>query len=174
MLFASSGSFTLHMIPTMDRPPKSDTAVYPTPMVGALIVDQNRRLLLLKSNGRFGDRWVVPTGKIVRNEGLIEALRREIRRETTLEIERIRFLGVREQVTPAAHFLLIEYGAIASTTDVVPGVEYADARWFTRSEISALDLADFTRKLIYEHSLTCLDLISPGTDPTPGSKLRIG
>ena len=68
---------------------------YPEPTVGALIIDREGKLFLMKSHKWLG-KYVVPGGHIELGESLEEALRREVKEETNLQIDEIEFLCFQE------------------------------------------------------------------------------
>lgn len=66
-----------------------------TVSVGALVVDGERKVLLLDHHLRPASGWGLPGGFIEQGEQPHEAIRRELREETGLEIEDVRLLAAR-------------------------------------------------------------------------------
>ena len=64
---------------------------YPEPTAGALIQEPEGRILLIKSH-KFNDLYAIPGGHIELGETAEEALRREVREETGLEVHDVEFL----------------------------------------------------------------------------------
>lgn len=62
---------------------------------GAVIVDESGRVLLLGHTMRKGSGWGIPGGFIHAGEQPVEAIRRELREETGLEIEEVELVLVR-------------------------------------------------------------------------------
>ena len=129
---------------------------FPIATVGALILNHRDEVLLLKTH-KWSDRWGIPGGKIKRGETCEEALRREIREETSLELERIRFVMVQDCIEPpeferSAHFLLLNYiGHCDSETPEVKLNDEAEAFcWLPWDEAFAMDLNIPTRILMEE------------------------
>lgn len=63
---------------------------FPEPTVGALIFNAEGKLFLMKSH-KWHDEYVIPGGHIELGETAEEALRREIKEETALDIYDIEF-----------------------------------------------------------------------------------
>jgi phosphoglycolate phosphatase-like HAD superfamily hydrolase/ADP-ribose pyrophosphatase YjhB (NUDIX family) len=124
----------------------------PVPTVGALIYNEAGQVLMIQTH-KWSHRWGIPGGKIKTNEPALDALRREVREETGLELRDIRFALVQDCIEPPefykkAHFLLLNYTAVATTTDVVLNDEAETYRWVTPEEAARLDLNGPTRILL--------------------------
>ncbi|MFZ9936893.1 MAG: NUDIX domain-containing protein, partial [Luteolibacter sp.] len=126
----------------------------PVATVGALIEDGHGRVLMVRTH-KWSNLWGIPGGKIRRGEGSIDALRREIREETSLEIDDIRFVMSQDCIDSPEfmrpeHFLLLNYLARASGTDVTLNEEAEEFRWLTPPQARALELNHPTRLLLDE------------------------
>ena len=66
-----------------------------TATVGAVIVDDKRRVLLLKHRFRYGNGWGIPGGFINAGEQPENALRRELREEIGLNLDDVHLKFVR-------------------------------------------------------------------------------
>jgi phosphoglycolate phosphatase len=124
----------------------------PIPTVGALIYNQSGQVLMIQTH-KWSHRWGIPGGKIKANEPALDALHREVREETGLELRNIRFELVQDCIEPPefyrrAHFLLLNYTAEATGTDVVLNDEAETHRWVTPDEAAAMDLNGPTRTLL--------------------------
>lgn len=126
----------------------------PVATVGALIQDDDDQLLMVRTH-KWGHRWGIPGGKIKRGESSIDALRREIREETALEVDDIRFAMVQDSIDSIEferpeHFLLLNYVVRRTSGEVALNDEAQDFRWLTTDEALRLDLNQPTRILINE------------------------
>jgi len=124
----------------------------PVSTVGALIFDPNDRVLMVRTH-KWSDRWGIPGGKIKRGEPAEEALRREILEETGLELNDIRFVLVQDCIDSdefmrPAHFVLLNYTARTTRTEVHLNEEAETFAWLTLEEALALDLNHPTRVLL--------------------------
>ena len=126
----------------------------PVATVGALIEDNHGRLLMIRTH-KWSNLWGIPGGKIRRGEASIDALRREIREETSLEIDDIRFVMAHDSINSPEfirpeHFLLLNYLARATSTAVTLNHEAEEFRWLTPGDALALELNRPTRLLLDE------------------------
>jgi 8-oxo-dGTP pyrophosphatase MutT (NUDIX family) len=124
----------------------------PIPTVGALIYNKAGEVLMIQTH-KWSNRWGIPGGKIKTNETAVDALRREVREETGLELRDISFSLMQDCIEPPefykkAHFLLLNYTAEATGTDVVLNDEAETYRWVTPDEAARLELNGPTRILL--------------------------
>lgn len=126
---------------------------YPIPTVGGLVFDDRGRVLLVRT-AKWSNRWGIPGGKIEWGEESGEALRREMREETALEVTDLRFVCVQDAVRPPefyreAHFLLLNYTCRArGTQEVRLNGEAQEYRWLALEAAEELDLNQPTRVLL--------------------------
>jgi 8-oxo-dGTP diphosphatase len=122
--------------------------------VGAVIVQNNRVLLIRRGHAPLLGEWSLPGGVLECGETLREATTREAREETGLVVETSVLLGVYERVVRSDdgrvryHYVLIDFLCGVSGGNLSAGSDAADVRWFTREELSGLDLPDDTREVI--------------------------
>ena len=126
----------------------------PVSTVGALLHDAAGRVLVIRTH-KWGHRWGIPGGKIERGESSVAALRREVREETSLEIDDIRFVVAQDCIDSpeferAAHFILLNYIARARSTGVRLNDEAEDFLWLAPNDALAMDLNQPTRTLLCE------------------------
>ncbi len=127
-------------------------AVRPIATVGALIHDGAGNVLMIRTH-KWSDLWGIPGGKIERGESSEDALKREIREETDLEISDIRFvmnqdcIDSPEFIRPE-HFILLNYLAKASSHDVTLNDEAEDFRWVSIDDALKLELNHATKVLL--------------------------
>ena len=124
----------------------------PVATVGALIFNPAGEVLMIQTH-KWSHKWGIPGGKIKINETAEAALRREILEETGLEVRDIHFAMVQDCIEPPefykkAHFLLLNYTAVATTSQVVLNDEAEDHRWLSLEEAAKLDLNCPTRILL--------------------------
>ena len=115
--------------------------------VGAVIVKENRVLLIRRGTPPLLGEWSLPGGVLECGETLREAVAREAREETGLAVEPGEMLGVYERVIRddvgrvRYHYVLIDFLCRAAGGNLKAGSDAADVRWFTLDELPALNLA---------------------------------
>jgi ADP-ribose pyrophosphatase YjhB (NUDIX family) len=131
--------------------PKRDPA--PVATVGALIFDDADRVLMIRTH-KWSNRWGIPGGKIRAGEPSEDALRRELREETALDVTDVRFVLVQDCIHSLefyrdAHFVLLNYTCRAAGAVVVKLNEEAqEFRWVSLEESLNLPLNQPTRILV--------------------------
>lgn len=126
----------------------------PVNAVAALVQNQDGELLFLKAP-KWGGRWALPAGKVEYGESLADAMRREIREETHLEVDQLQSLIVQELIEPEdfhvpAHFISHAFLAHALSKEVIRNDESVDHCWKSPAEAMELNLNSPTRELL-EH-----------------------
>jgi len=127
--------------------------------VGALIVNSNGEILLVKSYKR-GSKYTVPGGHIELGERSEVAVRREVKEEVGLEVEPVRILLVQEAIFPAdyikhEHYIFLDYLCRATSPTVkLDGKEIQEYVWTNPNDVLRLELESFTRKLVEEYLKT--------------------
>src|SRR6266700_3698401 len=100
----------LHLKPTVKQ---FEAAHPPVVTVGALIFNDAGEVLMIRTH-KWSNLWGIPGGKVKWGEPSEEALRREVKEETNLDIADIRFVLVQDCIHSKefyrdAHFVLLNY-----------------------------------------------------------------
>jgi ADP-ribose pyrophosphatase YjhB (NUDIX family) len=101
--------------------------------VSAGIFRDGKILLVRRAREPAKGVYTFPGGRVEFGESLTEALIREIREETGLEIEIVGLVGYREALPPRTgghgHFVILPFAARWVSGDVTLNDELDDARW---------------------------------------------
>jgi nucleoside triphosphatase len=130
---------------------------YPEATVGALIVNGEKEILLVRSY-KWGAKYTVPGGHIELGERSEAAVKREIKEEVGLDVEPVKLLLVQEAIYPAdyikhEHYIFLEFLCRTSSSGVkLDGKEIQEYVWRTPSDALQLDLESFTRNLVEAYS----------------------
>ena len=130
--------------------------IFPEPTVGALIFNKEGKIFLMKSP-KWHDKYVIPGGHIELGEKMEDALKREIKEETNLEIFDIEFLSFQEFIFDPAfkkkkHFILFDFSCKTNSENIKldnrEGVEYG---WYSIEEALKLPVEPYTIITIEEY-----------------------
>jgi phosphoglycolate phosphatase len=134
-------------VPVTGEPPM------PVATVGGLIFDDAGQVLMVRTR-KWSNRWGIPGGKIKCRETAVDALRRELKEETNLEVSDVRFVLVQDCIGSTefyrdAHFILLNYTAVRTgAAAVCLNDEAEEFQWVTLDEALRLPLNRPTRILI--------------------------
>ncbi|MFZ2153182.1 MAG: NUDIX hydrolase [Microgenomates group bacterium] len=125
----------------------------PKVIVGVLVRNKNKFLLVRETLEGGKDYWIIPGGKVEFGETLEIAAKREILEETGIVAKELSFLVFREAIAPKYnyHGVIFFFETISETTETRDDVEskVIEAKWFTREEVLKLPLV-FSAKELFE------------------------
>ncbi|HZL80177.1 MAG TPA: NUDIX domain-containing protein [Candidatus Limnocylindrales bacterium] len=125
----------------------------PLATVGALIFNRADEALMIRTH-KWSDLWGIPGGKIKWGETSEAALRREIKEETNLTVQAIRFVLVQDCIHSKefyrdAHFVLLNYTCrCAGKPKVILNEEGREFRWLPLAAAKKLSLNTPTKILL--------------------------
>src|SRR3989442_5099195 len=143
------------MTPSNQQSSTTTTAkqVFPEPTVGALIVDQQGKILLVRSHKWF-DKYTLRGGHIEVGERMTDAVRREVKEEVGLDVEVVEMLLVQEAIFAPEfykkrHFIFIDFYCKSKDQEVkLDQDEIQDYVWVFPGAAYNLKLDSFTRKTL--------------------------
>jgi ADP-ribose pyrophosphatase YjhB (NUDIX family) len=126
----------------------------PVPGVGALIIENDRILLIERGREPLKGYWSLPGGAVETGERLEAALRREVREETGLEVAVLHLIEVFERIMhnadgrPEYHYILMDYICGPTGGTLRAADDASRAEWFSENEITALKITEGTLPVI--------------------------
>lgn len=122
--------------------------------VGAVVVDDDRLLLVRRGHGPGAGQWAVPGGRLEPDELLQEAVVRELAEETSLEGVCGALIGWVELVTDDRHDVILDFGVdLLEFAEPVASTDAIDARWFPLSDVAELHLAPGLAEFLHDHNI---------------------
>jgi 8-oxo-dGTP diphosphatase len=115
--------------------------------VGAVIVENERALLIRRGTAPLLGEWSLPGGVLECGESLRDAAQREALEETGLTVEASEMLGVYERIIRADdgrvryHYVLIDFLCRRVSGEMKAGSDAAEVGWFRGEELPVLNLA---------------------------------
>jgi len=127
---------------------------FPEPAVGALILNPEGKILLIRSH-KWRDKYVIPGGHIEVGEKIEEALQREIKEETGLDVYDAEFIGLQEFICddafwkPGRHFIFLDYACRTDSKEVIlDSKEAQEYQWVSMEDSEKLDIGLYTKQAI--------------------------
>jgi 8-oxo-dGTP diphosphatase len=127
---------------------------YPLIGVGALIFERGRILMAQRGKPPLAGKWSLPGGLVETGEFLKDAVRREVREETGLEIEPLGVLEIFERIMRNAegaaeyHYVLIDYVCRVVGGELAAADDACGVAWVKRRDLAALDITEGTLAVI--------------------------
>jgi 8-oxo-dGTP diphosphatase len=113
------------------------------------LIEKNGKILLgekPKDVGPYPNTWHLPGGGVnLEFESLEDAVRREIKEETGLDVEKMKRISFDEDYEPdkygeKTHYLFLVYNVTPTTMDAKAADDIVKLKWFEKSELKALSL----------------------------------
>jgi nucleoside triphosphatase len=128
---------------------------YPEPTVGALIFNPKGEIFLMTSP-KWLEKYVIPGGHIELGETMEQALKREIKEETNLEIFDIEFISFQEFIFgqdfyKKKHFIFFDFACKTNGGEVILDKEGSDYIWVSLEDALKLSIEPYTRTTILRY-----------------------
>jgi 8-oxo-dGTP diphosphatase len=136
---------------------KRDYPDRPIVGVGAVIVADERVVLVRRGREPLLGQWSIPGGVVESGESLRQAAAREAEEETGLQVEVGEVLEVFESIVPGTesnagkaqyHYVIIDFLCRTKSGELRAGGDALEARWVRRDELPELKVSDSACKVI--------------------------
>ena len=122
--------------------------------VGAVIVNDGYVVLVKRAHEPLKGEWSLPGGAVEVGETLAEAVAREAREETGLDVRVGSLVEVLDRVHRSAegrveyHFVLLDYRCTVVSGTLAHGSDAADACWARRDDLARYGLSEAALRVI--------------------------
>jgi 8-oxo-dGTP diphosphatase len=120
--------------------------------VGAIILDKDRILLEKRKNSPSKGKWSVPGGLVDLGETTEEAVIREVKEETGLEVydprlvDVVSYISLGEKGAVMYHYVIIDYLVTSKGGKPKAASDADDLKWVSFCEVEEYDLTDSFRR----------------------------
>jgi 8-oxo-dGTP diphosphatase len=135
---------------------KRDFPDRPIVGVGAVIINQDRAVLVRRGREPLAGEWSVPGGAVELGETLRSAAEREALEETGLRVKAGEVLDVFDSIwspdepqgRPQYHYVLIDFLCELISGELQAGSDAAEVRWITKEELRTMPLRESIAQVI--------------------------
>jgi 8-oxo-dGTP diphosphatase len=127
----------------------------PQVCVGAVVVSDDRLLMVRRGHGPAAGEWSVPGGRVEAGETLAEALVREVREETALDVVCDQLIGWVERIGDDHHFVILDFKAtlMDDGSEPVAGDDAAEVMWVPVHDVGDLNLAPGLAEFLHDNGI---------------------
>jgi nucleoside triphosphatase len=128
-----------------------------TRVVASAIIEYKGKILLGKKGlgiGPYPDAWHFPGGGIrLEEESVEDAVKREVKEETGLDVFSLEKVGFEEDFKPnkrneMTHYVFLVFKVIPTSDNFITGDDLVELKWFLKNELTRLDLPEPSRKVL--------------------------
>ncbi|MBM44821.1 MAG: NUDIX hydrolase [Acidimicrobiaceae bacterium] len=126
----------------------------PVCCVGAVLVADEKLLLIRRKNPPAQNLWSLPGGRVEPGESWQAAVEREVREETALEASCGEFIGWVEREAENRRYLIADFEIEALNLEKArPGDDATELIFVSRSQLNDLDLSPGLIEFLSHHKL---------------------
>lgn len=128
---------------------------HPIVGVGGVIIDADLVLLVRRGTKPLKGEWSIPGGCVEMGERLSDAVVREIKEETGLDVQPLEVLAVADRIVWSRrprrvryHYVLVDYLCRRTGGTLAPATDVIDARWVPQNQLSRYGVAQAAMTVI--------------------------
>ncbi len=126
----------------------------PVVVVGAIVVEDDHLLLVLRGRPPAAGTWALPGGRIEGGETAVEAVVRELVEETGLEGICGDFVGWEEMIGDDHHAVILDFRVhLLEKAEPQAADDAVAARWVPVWDVAALPLAPGLAEFLHDHGI---------------------
>ena len=130
---------------------------FPEPTVGGLIFNPENKLFFMSSH-KWKGKYVIPGGHIELGESIEQALIREVKEDTNLDIYALEYIFFQEFIHDETfwkkrHYIFFDYACKTDSTEVILNSEAQEYVWIDLNEIGKYPIESYTLKTIEKYLL---------------------
>jgi len=123
--------------------------------VGAIVVEDERLLLIRRGRGPAAGEWSVPGGRVEGGELLAEAVVRELAEETGLEGVCGPLVGWVERLDEEYHFVILDFAVqlLDPSAPAVAGDDALEVEWVPLHDVADRSLVEGLAEFLHENGI---------------------
>jgi len=126
----------------------------PVIAVGGVAVKDGALLLVRRRNPPEAGRWTIPGGRVEVGESLAQAVERELREETALEVSCGALRGFAERILPDRHYVILDFDVVVvGDSEPVAGGDASAVSWVPLDEVGKMDTVSGLVGFLQEHGV---------------------
>jgi 8-oxo-dGTP diphosphatase len=115
--------------------------------VGGVVVRDGKAVIIKRANEPYKGQWSIPGGRLELGESLVDAVRRELREETGLDVQVGPLIDVFERILRdddgvRYHFVIVDYLCTCIGGSLCAGDDAADAMWVASDDLATYDIRE--------------------------------
>lgn len=119
--------------------------------VGAVVVVEDRLLLIRRGRGPAAGEWSVPGGRVEAGETLAEAVVRELLEEAGVEGVCGELLGWVERIDDEHHFVILDFRCtLLDDREPVAGDDAAEVAWVPLADVAEQRLVEGLAEFLHD------------------------
>ena len=144
---------------------------FPIPGVGAIVVSGKGILLVRRDKEPGKGLWSIPGGGVEVGETAEEAIIREVKEESGIDIEPIHEIGYADIIMDDAegniefHYILLHFLARALNLDTRQESPEAEVSWFMPDELPSSQIPEPILQLIQKNNIQIISLLDKYEKP---------